>query len=118
MLEPGGGLVQSAGSLGDIGQRLEGNDILGIKFEGAAERHLSFCVLLEVEATPPPDDVAGDVPRVAFEANSQDLHGLVVLPVFAVQLGKWSERGALGIFVPLALQLLDFPGIRHPGARP
>jgi len=107
--------LQPAAALADFGQGLQGDDVLGIEFQGLAERRFGLRVLLQIEAAAAQNDVAGDVIGVALQPDAEHLERPLVLAVLAVKLGQGSKRGPLGILLPAALELFDVPAVRHRG---
>ena len=113
--EPALGLVESEQALGDVGQRLERDDVLAIQGKHVGERGLGGRKVAQVQMAAAEHDAGRDVVRVKREAGPEQLERPGDVPVLPMHLGKRRERQALGVFGVPALQLFDLAKC-HPGS--
>jgi hypothetical protein len=71
--QPALGLVVPHQPLGDVGERLERDDVLAIEAEHVGERPLGAREVVEVPVAAAEDDVGGDVIRVLLEAGKENV---------------------------------------------
>jgi hypothetical protein len=112
-IEPLRGGAEPLVALGDFGEHLEGEDVLGIELQDTAEYHVGAGVVFLVDETPSVHDMTADVVGVELQASLAELDGVIYKPCLAIRISERREIPPLGILPVARFELLDLAGVGH-----
>jgi hypothetical protein len=95
------------GALGDLGERLQRDDVLGIEAGDVGEGGLGLGVPAQVELAAAQDDAGRDVVRVKLQTGAQNAQRPFRVAGLPIRLGQRGEAEALRVLGEAPLEFLD-----------
>ena len=103
-------IVEVSLAFADLGQRLQGDDILAVQLQHVLKCMLSLGVVAQVEVAAAQHDAGRDVVRPLGHPFRQDLERAGGVLHLAVGLCQRGEREALPVFPPETFEFGDLAG--------